>query len=170
MNSNNELYHHGILGQRWGHRNGPPYPLSRSVSTGKSLKKQTIGERRAERRKVKAEQKSARYREKMLNKAAEQFSRHNFEKGVDYELKAHNGDIDSAIKARAAQVARYNRDAQFYNSRIKYNDERYNNGEISVRDHDVALLNYFTNMRQAQRLATNSGIVLTFLQDRKSKM
>ena len=23
----NELYHHGILGQRWGHRNGPPYPL-----------------------------------------------------------------------------------------------------------------------------------------------
>ena len=25
-----ELYHHGILGQRWGNRNGPPYPLSSS--------------------------------------------------------------------------------------------------------------------------------------------
>ena len=24
----NELYHHGILGQKWGHKNGPPYPLS----------------------------------------------------------------------------------------------------------------------------------------------
>lgn len=26
----NELYHHGILGQRWGVRNGPPYPLGNS--------------------------------------------------------------------------------------------------------------------------------------------
>ena len=25
-----ELQHHGILGQKWGKRNGPPYPLSAS--------------------------------------------------------------------------------------------------------------------------------------------
>lgn len=25
-----ELYHHGILGQKWHHRNGPPYPLDPS--------------------------------------------------------------------------------------------------------------------------------------------
>ena len=25
-----ELYHHGILGQKWGVKNGPPYPLDPS--------------------------------------------------------------------------------------------------------------------------------------------
>lgn len=38
-----ELYHHGIEGQRWGVRNGPPYPLKESFST-------RVGRKRAERR------------------------------------------------------------------------------------------------------------------------
>ena len=28
MNVEDYLEHHGILGMSWGHRNGPPYPLS----------------------------------------------------------------------------------------------------------------------------------------------
>lgn len=32
------LKHHGVKGQHWGHKNGPPYPLSSDISTGKSLK------------------------------------------------------------------------------------------------------------------------------------
>ena len=35
---NAELYHHGIKGQKWGVRNGPPYPLGSDVSTGSRLK------------------------------------------------------------------------------------------------------------------------------------
>lgn len=30
--SNSELYHHGIKGQHWGVKNGPPYPLDQKVS------------------------------------------------------------------------------------------------------------------------------------------
>ena len=35
---NAELYHHGIKGQKWGIRNGPPYPLGSDISTGSRLK------------------------------------------------------------------------------------------------------------------------------------
>lgn len=36
----NDLYlqHHQIKGAKWGKRNGPPYPLSKEISTGKRLK------------------------------------------------------------------------------------------------------------------------------------
>lgn len=33
------LKHHGVLGQQWGKRNGPPYPLDDSISNGKRLVK-----------------------------------------------------------------------------------------------------------------------------------
>lgn len=40
----NELYHHGILGQKWGVKNGPPYPLSGGkVSAVRKKRKSGIG-------------------------------------------------------------------------------------------------------------------------------
>lgn len=66
---NNELYHHGILGQRWGKRNGPPYPLDaedhskgekkagwrKSLSSGSDDKKPSVKVKRTETKNVKTE-------------------------------------------------------------------------------------------------------------------
>lgn len=38
MPNNDYFYHHGIDGQKWGKRNGPPYPLNRD-SIGSVIKK-----------------------------------------------------------------------------------------------------------------------------------
>lgn len=63
------LSHHGILGQKWGDKNGPPYPLKKSAysSAEKSARKSTISrinsaintrnKRREEERVKKAEEK-----------------------------------------------------------------------------------------------------------------
>lgn len=42
MNGYLELYHHGIQGQKWGKKNGPPYPLSRSQMSSAEKKQRNI--------------------------------------------------------------------------------------------------------------------------------
>ena len=55
---NNEEYlaHHGIIGQRWGKKNGPPYPLDRKVSA--KVKKQGRKRKDAEYQKQREKQKA----------------------------------------------------------------------------------------------------------------
>lgn len=67
-----ELYHHGIKGQSWGDKNGPPYPLDRKVSkaVSKGMSKQEIKQIKKEEmiREKEAERKSQ-ARRKALAKA-----------------------------------------------------------------------------------------------------
>lgn len=40
-----ELTHSGVKNQKWGVRNGPPYPLSKDISTGSRLKTKSSGKK-----------------------------------------------------------------------------------------------------------------------------
>lgn len=60
------LEHHGILRQKWGVRNGPPYPLDSSISTGKRLRDTgsvSRKNRKLQKRRVKALKKARKTRE-----------------------------------------------------------------------------------------------------------
>ena len=74
-NTPNYLMHHGVDGQKWGVKHGPPYPLDDSTSTGKKLvkresKRVAQGEAYKEKRKAKY-QKQINKLEKKINKNPE---------------------------------------------------------------------------------------------------
>lgn len=54
--SSNYLAHHGILGQKWGHKNGPPYPLGasdHSASEKKAGWRESLAEKKKKRQGIK---------------------------------------------------------------------------------------------------------------------
>lgn len=66
MAYNRWLAHHGVKGQKWGERNGPPYPLNSSISDGHKLIK-SVGSPQTK-KKYKTSEKTAYQRKKRQEK------------------------------------------------------------------------------------------------------
>lgn len=92
------IEHFGILGMRWGQRNGPPYPLGSDKSTGRRLKKSAGGgSGSVSRKRQKALKKARKTRAKNLKfKTQEQKKQQKLEKTKEEIIKSK--DIKSMLR------------------------------------------------------------------------
>lgn len=65
------LVHHGIMGQKWGKRNGPPYPLSRDTKKAlRKAEKEAAKNRKANEKANKKEEERKKKVEKLINEGS----------------------------------------------------------------------------------------------------
>lgn len=85
----NELYHHGIMGMKWGKRNGPPYPLHSGMYSA--------AEKKATKRALRQEKKAAKKQKKLQKKAdIEEAKRQKILKtGTAKQLQKLKGNISN---------------------------------------------------------------------------
>lgn len=101
---NDYLEHHGILGQSWGHRNGPPYPLSsgkHSASEKKAGWRKSL-KNKADSIKQKAKEK---LEEKKKKKKEELHKKHMSDPATMYRYKDEFTieEIDAAVRRFGAE-------------------------------------------------------------------
>lgn len=111
------LAHHGIKGQKWGDMHGPPYPLSSSVSTGKSLKKNVSGGRGSA---------IAKYKAQLIKKSqVKTASKSEKEKSREEEQKAKNEKIKAKVLKSRSVSQLYKHADLFSNQELSDLKERY---------------------------------------------
>lgn len=93
-----ELYHHGVKGQKWGERHGPPYPLDSSLSDGSKLLPKATGSPQTK-KKYKTSEKTAYKRKKRQEK---------IESSPDYKEKHSTGaEIKRGYRALKKKTQEY---------------------------------------------------------------
>ena len=124
------LAHHGILGMRWGKRNGPPYPLNESQMTPKERAKNEVSEYAA---KAYVKRRKAKIRER------EQVRKNKFnEKEERRQNRVDERESRRQNRADERELARQNRfDEKEYDKQndadMRENWEQYKRGRTYVR-------------------------------------
>lgn len=162
--SSDELWHHGILGQSWGHRNGPPYPLDAGDHSAKEKKagyKKSIGggEVKSNKKKqkdfVKSLQKRhstlsiSEYDNSLVNDIKNNVSKEKLDKFREISKKLR--DVSDAEDDFFDSKERYEASAKAYDETYKWfekNDPDYLNAIIKNNNGNKDTLDQFHDFRK----------------------
>jgi len=133
-----ELYHHGILGMRWGDKNGPPYPLGsgdHSASEKKAGYKKSLGGGRNEELYDRKEKKVSKNRyDRMASryeKRAEKLEKQGQNSKANNARKAAEKMKQTADKEREKQEAKKNEPKKTYREKLV---DRYKEYGLSEKE------------------------------------
>ena len=111
------LAHHGILGQKWGHQNGPPYPLDakdhssaeRKAGWRQSLKDKKIAKQRQEALEKARKARAEKAKQAQIKKEFEEKKQHILQSGKASEIQKYKGQMTNEELQRA--IDRINKEA-----------------------------------------------------------
>lgn len=116
---NAELYHHGIKGQKWGVRNGPPYPLGSGKGSSRSAKE-----------KIESRDEKLRRINEFLNKKEkfyfyDYYNTDSFKKNKKEIESIHTKEEKIKINKLESEISKLEKDLDKLDYKIELLDEKF---------------------------------------------
>lgn len=142
--SQNELYHHGIDGQRWGVRHGPPYPLDRADHNKVIEKSKKASKKRhvsySESRKY-----AKRMSDKDLNDTIDRLQREETYRRLVSKEKMEKKAIKAAKKANKKAEDRYKNQNELDDRKQTLEEKKFNQAKKANRISHKVINDLLTN-------------------------
>ena len=150
--SQNELYHHGIDGQRWGVRHGPPYPLDRA-DHNKVIEKSEKASKKRNTSYSGSRKYAKRMSDKDLNDTIDRLQREETYRRLVSKEKMEKKAIKAAKKANKKAEDKYKNQNELDDRKQTLEEKKFNQAKKANRISHKVINDLLTNA--AKTIGTN---------------